>query len=98
MAAPRVGSALVAPAAPHLIRLDASAVLALLDRRDPDHERVRRVFVEDAGPYLVPAWTLAEIGYLVEGRLKARALDVFLADLESGAFSFECGEADVPRR
>ncbi len=80
-----------------LITLDTSALIPLLDRRDPDHKRVRDVFVEDGGPYLVPAWILAEVGYVIEQRLKARALDVFLADLESGAFAFECGDADVPR-
>lgn len=80
-----------------MITLDTSAVLPLLDRRDPDHRRVREAFVEDGGPYLVPAWIIAEVGYLVEQRLKARVLDVFLADLETGAFAFECGDTDVPR-
>jgi hypothetical protein len=50
-----------------------------------------------AEPYLVPAWILAEVGYVIEQRLKTRALDVFLADLETGAFTFECGDADVSR-
>lgn len=80
-----------------LITLDTSAVIPLLDRRDPDHKRVRAAFIDDGGPYLVPAWILAEVGYIVEQRLKTRALDVFLADLETGAFAFECGGEDVRR-
>lgn len=89
LAATRAGAA--------LITLDTSAVIALLDRRDPDHRRLRDTFIEDGGPYIVPAWILAEVGYLVEQRLKAQALDVFLADLETGAFSLDCGDSDVPR-
>lgn len=96
MGPPRVGAAVVTTDT-RVITLDTSAVIPLLDRRDPDHKRVRAAFVEDGGPYLVPAWILAEIGYVVEQRLKVRALDVFLADLESGAFAFECGDKDVPR-
>ena len=98
MAASGVGSALDATQADAaLITLDTSAVLPLLDRRDPDYKRVREAFVADGGPYLIPAWILAEVGYIVEQRLKARALDVFLADLESAAFALECGDSDVAR-
>jgi predicted nucleic acid-binding protein len=82
---------------PALITLDTSALVTLLDRRDPDHRRVRQAFVVDGGPYLIPAWILAEIGYVAESRLGVRALDAFLGDLEGGAFSFECGDQDVPR-
>ena len=80
-----------------MITLDTSAVIPLLDRRDPDHKRVRESFLQDGGPYLVPAWIMAEVGYIVEQRLKARALDVLLADLESGALTFECGDRDLSR-
>ena len=82
---------------PALITLDTSALLALLNRRDPDHQQVRAVFLEDEGPHIVPAGILAEIGYLVERRLGASVLDALLADIESGALSFECGEEDLSR-
>ena len=82
---------------PALITLDTSALLALLNRRDPDHEPVRAAFLEDEGPHIVPAGILAEIGYLVERRLGASVLDALLADLEYGALSFECGEEDLSR-
>jgi len=82
---------------PALITLDTSALLALLNRRDPDHQPVRAAFLADAGPHIVPAGILAEVGYLVERRLGAQVLDALLEDIESGALSFECGEEDLPR-
>ncbi len=82
---------------PPLITLDTSALLALLNRRDPDHGAVKAAFLEDGGPHLVPAGILAEIAFLVERRLGLEVLDALLADLESGALAFECGEEDVPR-
>ena len=80
-----------------LITLDTSGLLALLNRRDPDHARVRAAFDDDRGPYLVPAGILAEITYMVEQRLGTRTLDLFLEDLESGAYALDCGHADLPR-
>jgi predicted nucleic acid-binding protein len=82
---------------PGLITLDTSALFALLNRRDPDHELVKRVFLDDGGPYLVPAGILAEIGYLVEQRLGLEVLDAFLEDLEQRALALECGEDELPR-
>ena len=80
-----------------LITLDTSALFALLNRRDPDHEVVSSIFAGEGGPYLVPAGILAEIGYLVERRLGIKVLDAFLADLDSRALSLDCGEEDLPR-
>ena len=51
----------------------------------------------DPGPYLVPAATLGEIAFLVEERLGSRVLDLLLADLELGAYTLDCGEADLGR-
>ncbi len=82
---------------PRLITLDTSGVFALLNRRDPDHERVKAALAADAGPYVFPAGILAEVAYLVERRLGANVLDAFLGDLERGGFSFDCGDRDFPR-
>jgi len=82
---------------PALITLDTSALFALLNRRDPDHELVKQAFLEDGGPHLVPAGILAEIGYLVEQRLGLDVLDAFLGDLEQRSFALECGEDELPR-
>jgi len=80
-----------------VITLDSSAVFALLNRRDPDHRRVKAALEQDRGPYLVPTATLGEIAYLVEERLGNKAMDLFLSDLVSGGYSLDCGERELPR-
>src|SRR5436190_14100777 len=80
-----------------MITLDSSAVFALLNRRDPDHRRVKTALEQDGGPYLIPSSTLGEIAYLVEERLGSKTMDLFLADLLSGAFSLNCGEDELAR-
>jgi predicted nucleic acid-binding protein len=80
-----------------LITLDTSGSYALLDARDPDHELTAAALRADPGPYLVPAGILAEIAYLIEARLGDRVLDLWLADLASGAFMIDCGDGDLAR-
>jgi predicted nucleic acid-binding protein len=80
-----------------LITLDTSAVLALANRRDPDHVRVRGAFEGDSGPYLIPAGILAEATYLIQARLGPQILDGFLASLETGDLTLDCGEHDWER-
>jgi hypothetical protein len=80
-----------------VITLDTSALYALLNRRDPGHAAAREALSGDPGPYLVPAATLGEITSLVEERLGIRVLDLLLADLESGAYTLDCGERDLGR-
>ncbi len=45
---------------------------------------------------MVPVGILAEVTYLIEQR-RAHALDPLPADLESGAFTPDCGLDDVAR-
>ena len=80
-----------------MITLDTSALYALLNRRDRDHAVAVETLNSDPGPYLVPAATLGEIAFLVEERLGSRVLDLLLADLELGAYTLDCGEADLGR-
>ena len=80
-----------------MITLDSSALFALLNRRDPDHRRVKAAVQQDSGPYIIPAAILGEIAYLVEERLGQKAMDLFLGDLVSGAFTLDCGEAELDR-
>jgi len=80
-----------------LITLDTSAIVSLLDRRDPQHRAVRDVLVADGGPYLIPAWILAEVGCFADVRMTAKAVDALLDDLASGAYAIECGDEDVSR-
>ena len=80
-----------------VITLDTSALYALLNRRDRAHTASVQALRGDPGPYLVPAATLGEIAFLVEERLGIGVLDLLLADLESGAYTLDCGEADLGR-
>jgi hypothetical protein len=82
---------------PALITLDTSAIYALLDAGDASHERVRDAFLASRGPRVIPAGILGEAAFLFESRLGAEALDVFLSDIESGAFALDCGEEDLAR-
>jgi predicted nucleic acid-binding protein len=77
-----------------VIVLDTSAILALLDADDPDHERCVDALSDHAAPFVVPAGILGEIGYLVEAKLGARALRDLVAELERRAFVLDCGEED----
>src|SRR3954469_10053255 len=83
--------------APPVIVLDTSAVLAFVDGKERDHGRVIAAVEADSGPYFIPTSILAEVGYLLEHRLGQRILDLFLRDIESGAFTLDCGDGDTPR-
>lgn len=80
-----------------MITLDTSASFALLNRRDPAHVAAATALRAEQPPFLVPAATLGELTYLVEQRLGARVLDLFLGDLASGAFELDCGDNDLAR-
>jgi predicted nucleic acid-binding protein len=80
-----------------VITFDTSGLLALVNRRDPDHRAVKAVMDEEVGPYLVPAGILGELTYMIERRLGTKVLDLVLADLESGALTIDCGNDDLAR-
>jgi uncharacterized protein len=77
-----------------VIVLDTSALLALLDADDPDHERCVRALLDHQAPFVLPAGILGEVGYLVEAKLGARALSDFVAELDRHAFAVDCGDED----
>jgi predicted nucleic acid-binding protein len=80
-----------------LITLDTSALLTILDRTAADYSRVTQELNADPGPLIVPAFILAELAYLAETRYGGRVFGVFLADLDSGTYTLDCGENDLPR-
>jgi uncharacterized protein len=80
-----------------VITLDTTGLLALANRRDPDHERSKVALTNDRGPYLVPAGILGEATYMLEQRPGLRILDLFLEDLLSGAYTLDCGAEDLGR-
>jgi uncharacterized protein len=77
-----------------VIVLDTSAILALLDADDPDHERSVSALSDFAAPFVVPAGILGEVGYLVEAKLGAAALRNFVDELDRRAFALDCGDED----
>src|SRR5438093_829856 len=72
-------------------------MLALLDRSEKHHELAKNALLADPGPYIVPAGTLCELGYLFRKIGGAGALDGVLADIGSGAYALDCGDEDIPR-
>lgn len=79
-----------------MITLDTSGIVALLNRHDPDHASAKSALQQAGRPYVIPAGILAEIAYLVEARMPA-VLDAFLRDIETGAFSLDCGDLAMAR-
>ena len=80
-----------------MITLDTSAIVALLDRKDQDHDTVTGALRRESPPYLVPAAVLGEVGYFIETRFGQTVLERFLDDLSAGAFVLDCGDGDVRR-
>ncbi|GAC1327924.1 MAG: hypothetical protein NVSMB22_19540 [Chloroflexota bacterium] len=80
-----------------MLTLDTSGILAALNEQDPHHAQAVAALRADGGPFIVPAGIMAEVAYMIEVRLGPDALDTFLADLQEGAFTFDCGEGDLPR-
>lgn len=80
-----------------MLVLDTSGIVALLVHSDADHAPAVEALEADAGPYVVPALVLAEAAHMLERRGGARSLDLFLADIEDGAFTLDCGEEDLGR-
>ena len=77
--------------------LDTSIVFALLNRKDPNHQRVKKLLLTYTPPYLIPTGVLAEIAYLLEQRLGFHALDAFINDIEAGVFRLEHDSVDLSR-
>jgi predicted nucleic acid-binding protein len=79
-----------------VITLDSSAIIAIVDADDPDHEVISATLLADRGPWIVPAGILGEVGYMLAS-ISPRALDGFLDDMQSGTYTLHCGEDDWER-
>ena len=80
-----------------LITLDTSGLLALIDRRDRNHERVLAAYDADRGPHVVPAAVVGEIAYMLDQDLGIRVAASFFLDLASDLYELDCEEADLER-
>ena len=74
-----------------MIIVDTGAMLALLDASEDQHRILEELYEETARRWIVPAVILPEIDYLISTHLGAKAQEIFLDDLASGAFSVEWG-------
>ncbi len=81
----------------NFVTLDTSAVLALLNRKDKNHERVRNAVFLQRPPYLIPTGILTEISCLVETRFGLQTMNAFINDIRAGAFKLEHQMADLER-
>jgi hypothetical protein len=78
-----------------MIVADTGAIVALIDRGDRHHRRLKRAFEEAPQQWILPWAILPEIDYLVAEHVGGRARNAFLADLRDGAFNVAWGDDDV---
>jgi predicted nucleic acid-binding protein len=72
-----------------LILLDTSGLFAALDRADPEHEAARDAVETDPGPLVLSPFVLAELDYLVSGRVGVDAELALLEQVSSGTYRLE---------
>jgi len=77
-----------------VIVADTGALVALFDRSDRHHEAVRAIYESDPDAWMLPWAVLPEVDYLVSAHLGARAQDLWLADLATGAFAVDWGRQE----
>lgn len=80
-----------------MITLDTSAILAFFNAKDQAHSAISAALKAERPPYLIPAAIVCEASYFIQRRLGAKAIDVFLENLQEGRMQLECGEEDFPR-
>jgi uncharacterized protein len=77
-----------------VIIADTSGLLALYNRREPSHERVRVVVEASSEPLVVSAYVVAELDDLLATRLGVDASLAVLGELAGGAY--ELADVTVP--
>lgn len=77
-----------------MIVADTGALVALFDRSDRQHAAVRAIYESDPDAWVLPWAVLPEVDYLVSAHLGARAQDLWLADLATGAFAVDWGRQE----
>lgn len=70
--------------------VDAGAVVAMHDRRDPMQAPAEQVLRSERGALVLPAQVTAEIDYLLVRRGGPAARHPFLDDLAAGRYRVEC--------
>lgn len=80
-----------------MVTIDTSALIAAIDRKDPNHISALTFFQGESGPLIIPAGILSEICYFLETRYGPKLLDQFLGNVSTGDFTLDFVESDVER-
>lgn len=80
-----------------MITLDTSAILVLVNRRDPEFARLERALSHSRPPHFVPMGIFSEATYMIELRHGSAILNAFLGHLQNGPTTLDCGVEDIPR-
>jgi predicted nucleic acid-binding protein len=79
-----------------MIVLDASALVALQDRRDRWYDAALAAVTDEPGPFIVPLVALPEADALLAAR-SAGAMAHILASIADGSLSVDTGDDDLDR-
>lgn len=77
-----------------MIVADTSGLLALFNRREPEHDRVKAVVEAEPEPLAVSPYVVAELDYLVATRLGTDAEVAVLDELAGGGYDLAPFDAD----
>jgi len=80
-----------------LVTVDTSALVALINSRDPDHVRMVNMLEDNLDNLVIPVSILSEVSYFIERDLAPNVLNLFMNDLAEGAYRLDCGADDWPR-
>lgn len=80
-----------------MITLDTSGLIAAFDTRDRDHASCVRALEQDVGPFIIPIAILGEIAWMLESMFPPGQQQLFLADVQDGAYSLDWDAHDVGR-
>jgi len=81
-----------------LILIDTSGLLAWIDGRQHDHERVARAMKAVSPPYFLSPFILAELDYLLATKVGFTAECAFLDEVSRGVYRLESFAASDIRR
>ena len=79
-----------------MLVLDATAVVALQDRRDRTYERALATLQSEPGPFIVPLAVLGDVDRVLSARSAGATVQV-LGSLIDGSLLLDCGDEDPPR-
>lgn len=80
-----------------MVTLDTSALVALLNSRDPDNVEMSALIEPYLGNMIVPVAVLSEVSYFIERDLGGRRLALLVQDIIEGTIRLDCGAQDWPR-